>query len=195
MKGSAMNDDLVKHLRECANGMRTFMNERGDYGMADTAADRIEALQDALAHAEAERDEMKRRRDEWRSKAEGFDTIRHALRQKVGAPWPPNLSRTLWAALAADEKKRADDAEAERDGLAKSLMDKFDEMERLIGNFDKLRAEMERLKGDFDKLLAERDGAYALKLLMRAKVDEMRQRQGMRPIEWKPIRETRNASA
>jgi uncharacterized protein YigA (DUF484 family) len=56
MKGSAMNDDLVKHLRECANGMRTFMNERGDYGMADTAADRIEALQAALAQAEAERD-------------------------------------------------------------------------------------------------------------------------------------------
>jgi hypothetical protein len=39
-------------------------------------------------------------------------------------------------------------AEAERDGLAKSLLGKFDEMERLIG--------------DSDKLLAERDGAYAL---------------------------------
>jgi hypothetical protein len=35
----------------------------------------------------------------------------------------------------------------------------------------------------------------AQKLLMRARVDEMRQRQGMRPIEWKPIRETRNAAA
>jgi len=73
------------------------------------------ALREALEKAVAERDEARRRRDAWKAKAEDYDTIRNALREKVGAPWPPNLSRGMWAALAADEKKRADDAEAERD--------------------------------------------------------------------------------
>lgn len=65
--------------------------------------------------AEAERDEARRRRDEWRKKAEGYDDVRRALREKVGDPWPPHMSRILWAGIAADEKKRADEAEAERD--------------------------------------------------------------------------------
>jgi hypothetical protein len=76
---------------------------------------------DAQAALDAERAEvaeMTRRRDEWRRKAEGYDAVRKALREKVGAPWPPNLSRALWAGLAADEKKRADDAEAEVERLA-----------------------------------------------------------------------------
>lgn len=60
----------------------------------------------------AERDEARRRRDEWRKKAEGYDAVRLALREKVGYPWPPHMSRVLWAGIAADEKKRADDAEA-----------------------------------------------------------------------------------
>ncbi len=63
----------------------------------------IERLQAQLA-------EMTRRRDEWQKKADGFDEIRLALREKVGRPWPPSLSRALWAGIAADEKKRADDA-------------------------------------------------------------------------------------
>ena len=79
--------------------------------MADKHDSRIEALEAKLA-------EMTRRRDEWRKKAEGYDEVRVALREKVGAPWPPNLSRALWAGIAADEKKRADDAEAK---LAKAV--------------------------------------------------------------------------
>jgi hypothetical protein len=55
---------------------------------------------------------MTRRRDEWRKKAEGYDAVRRALREKVGSPWPPSMSRLLWAGIAADEKQRADDAEA-----------------------------------------------------------------------------------
>jgi hypothetical protein len=62
--------------------------------------------------AEAERDEARRRRDEWKKKAEGFDAVCTALREKVGAPWPPHLSRVMWAGLAAAEKARADRAEA-----------------------------------------------------------------------------------
>lgn len=57
--------------------------------------------------------EMTRRRDAWQAKAEGYDAVRLALREKVGTPWPPNMSRLLWAGIAADEKKRADDAEAD----------------------------------------------------------------------------------
>lgn len=71
----------------------------------------LEAAQARVGELEAERDEARRRRDEWRKKAEGYDEVRLALREKVGAPWPPNLSRALWAGIAADEKKRADDAE------------------------------------------------------------------------------------
>jgi hypothetical protein len=77
-----------------------------EYIRADIAAARIAAL-------EAERDEALRRRDAWRAKAEGYDAVRLALREKVGAPWPQSLSRLMWAGIAADEKRRADDAEAE----------------------------------------------------------------------------------
>ncbi|SHE78690.1 hypothetical protein SAMN05444339_10260 [Loktanella atrilutea] len=70
-----------------------------------------------------ERDEAYRRRDAWRAKAEGYDDVRLALREKVGAPWPPNLSRLMWAGLAADEKKRADDAGAENTRLRNLLFD------------------------------------------------------------------------
>lgn len=71
---------------------------------------------------EQERDEAIRRRDAWKAKAEGYDAVRKALREKVGAPWPPNLSRALWAGIAADEKKRADDAEAKLEELRQALL-------------------------------------------------------------------------
>lgn len=73
----------------------------------------IQALKDRISVLERERDEAYRRRDEWKKKAEGYDAVRRALREKVGSPWPPNLSRALWAGIAADEKKRADDARRE----------------------------------------------------------------------------------
>lgn len=66
-----------------------------------------------VAEKDAEVAEMTRRRNEWRKKAEGYDAVRLALREKVGSPWPPHMSRILWAGIAADEKKRADDADAE----------------------------------------------------------------------------------
>lgn len=70
------------------------------------------ALRAQAAKDKAEIAEARRRRDEWRKKAEGYDAVCLALREKVGAPWPPHLSRVMWAGLAAAEKKRADDAEA-----------------------------------------------------------------------------------
>lgn len=78
----------------------------------------IARLTAELAEAREALAEMTRRRDAWRGKAEGYDAVRLALREKVGAPWPPHLSRALWAGLAADEKKRADDAE---DALAQII--------------------------------------------------------------------------
>ena len=99
-----MSDDLVKRLRFCAHIHPQFGNPENGKLFAEAAA-RIEALEAAL-------EEMTRRRDEWRKKAEGYDAVRLALREKVGTPWPPNMSRVLWAGIAADEKRRADDAEA-----------------------------------------------------------------------------------
>lgn len=92
-----------------------------------------EATQARAEAAEKALDEMTRRRDEWRKKAEGYDAVRLALREKVGTPWPPNMSRLLWAGIAADEKKRADDAEAEVARLREAL---GDAMRRLGGGCD-----------------------------------------------------------
>lgn len=86
--------------------------------------DRIVAEKDAeVARLKAERDEALRRRDEWRAKAEGYDAVRLALREKVGTPWPPHMSRLLWAGIAADEKKRADDAASEIERLHAAARD------------------------------------------------------------------------
>lgn len=40
--------DLVATLRDCANGMGDFKNDRGDFGLCDDAADEIERLRMAL---------------------------------------------------------------------------------------------------------------------------------------------------
>ena len=98
-----MADDLKEELRLI--GCHANGDARCTCNIGQDAADRIERLEAALS-------EMTRRRDQWRKKAEGFDAVRLALREKVGTPWPPHMSRLLWAGIAADEKKRADDAEA-----------------------------------------------------------------------------------
>jgi hypothetical protein len=46
-----MNDDLVTRLRDCANGFGNFKNDLGDFGLCDTAANRIEELEAKLAKA------------------------------------------------------------------------------------------------------------------------------------------------
>ena len=38
-------DNVVERLRACANGVATFANELGDYGICDTAAALLTALQ------------------------------------------------------------------------------------------------------------------------------------------------------
>ena len=98
-----MADDLKEELRLI--GCHANGDARCTCNIGQDAAARIERLEAALS-------EMTRRRDEWRKKAEGFDAVRLALREKVGTPWPPHMSRLLWAGIAADEKKRADGAEA-----------------------------------------------------------------------------------
>ena len=105
----------------------TGMREQRDKALAER-----DALKDQLAKAIQERDEMKRRRDAWREKAEGYDEVRRALREKVGTPWPPNLSRALWAGLAADQKKRADDLEAELNKAVNALVKCRDEIDQYI---------------------------------------------------------------
>ena len=39
-----MSDDLIKRLRDCANGIGSFKSWQGDYGICDDAADIIEQL-------------------------------------------------------------------------------------------------------------------------------------------------------
>ncbi|MBC7282621.1 hypothetical protein [Hoeflea sp.] len=73
-------------------------------------ADLYEALLDRVVELECKMSEARRRRDEWKKKAEGYDAVCMALREKVGAPWPANMSRIMWAGIAAAEKRRADKA-------------------------------------------------------------------------------------
>ena len=102
------------------------------------------ALENALA-------EMTRRRDEWRAKAEGYDAVRLALRDaiagKFGEDGPRTMSRIMWAGVAADEKKRADDAEAEVARLTA-------ERDAAVAASQKLAAENARLV-DFVSELAD----------------------------------------
>ena len=101
-------DSFVHWRKEADDRSEQLAAARQDAEEAKAYADELEK----------ERYEATRRRDAWKAKAEGYDAVRKALREKVGAPWPPNLSRALWAGIAADEKKRADDAEAK---LAKAV--------------------------------------------------------------------------
>lgn len=114
----------------CVRGTGILSAIRADAALiaaAPTLAAEWQKEKDRADRLESERDEALRRRDEWRRKAEGFDDVRKALREKIGEPWPPTMSRALWAGIAADQKKRADDAEAERDRLREAL----EEIERL----------------------------------------------------------------
>jgi len=110
-----MDETLQDHMRAMADDVDEQTDLRFQPIFPSTLrkwADALDAAEVRIAELEAERDEARRRRDEWRKKAEGYDEVRQALREKVGTPWPPHLSRVLWAGIAADEKKRADDAEA-----------------------------------------------------------------------------------
>ena len=47
-----MSDDLVKRARDCANGLGCTKTERGDLGIFDDLADRIEELKKACDEEE-----------------------------------------------------------------------------------------------------------------------------------------------
>lgn len=123
-----MSNDLVKQaIAELQDVVRCRCHEaykgRGlqDPSCECDSADAVKVVANCIEELEAELVEARRRRDAWRAKAEGYDEVRLALREKVGAPWPPNLSRILWAGIAADERRRADDAEAEVERLREVL--------------------------------------------------------------------------
>lgn len=73
----------------------------------------------ALDRGGSDLTEMTRRRDEWKAKADGYDKVRLALRDaiagKFGEDDPRTMSRVIWAGVAADHKKRADDLQAALD--------------------------------------------------------------------------------
>lgn len=124
-KGSKMTDRVD---REAVERLARDADE-GELSYDDPVGSVLRALLAERDALKAELAEARRRRDAWKSKAEGYDEVRLALREKVGTPWPPNMSRILWAAIAADEKKRADDAEAERD----RLRDENQKLHHLLG--------------------------------------------------------------
>jgi hypothetical protein len=122
--GIACRDDTIRLQDEQIASLRTQLAQQQEDEaemLAIVHMQGVASRDDEVRELKAQLKEMTRRRDEWRKRAEGFDAIRHALREKVGAPWPPNLSRALWAALAADEKKRADDAEAQLAGAREAM--------------------------------------------------------------------------
>ena len=118
--------DFIRYWGDTPRTIADAWNTRADLPDACIAdlQSNLREMTRLWSEAAAERDEARRRRDEWRKKAEGYDEVRLALREKVGAPWPPNMSRLMWAGIAADEKTRADDAEAK---LAKAV----DALERI----------------------------------------------------------------
>lgn len=55
-----ISDDLVNRARDCANGVGDFKTDRGDFGLLDDLADRIEKLEGQLAEAHALFDKINR---------------------------------------------------------------------------------------------------------------------------------------
>lgn len=41
-------DEVIERLRVCANGLGSFKDERGDFGLCDTAADLLAVFKEAL---------------------------------------------------------------------------------------------------------------------------------------------------
>lgn len=78
------------------------------WGKADRARMDAEAK---LAEVEKERDEARRRRDEWKAKAEGYDELSAAVRAKIKAE-PATMSRVLLKAALIEADRRAETAEA-----------------------------------------------------------------------------------
>lgn len=118
------------------SGMR--VSRRGEYVRYSDYA----ALLARAEAAEAERDEARRRRDEWRKKAAGIEAMERALREKIGNPPPPQMSRFLWAGLAAAETRRADAAEAQlREARMQAISDDAQEQMNLEAAHAKGREE------------------------------------------------------
>lgn len=111
-------EGLMKLLRDLRTKSAVGPGNMIVHMVMDEAWEAINTLRVALDAAEADITEMTRRRDEWRAKADGYDAVRLALRDaiagKFGEEGPLKMSRILWAGVAADEKKRADDAEADK---------------------------------------------------------------------------------
>lgn len=124
----------------------------------------IQAQAAEIARLRAERAEATRRRDEWRAKAEGYDAVRLALRDavagKFGEDGPRTMSRVMWAGVAADEKKRADDAEAENARLRAELDEAQSTMQ---GQLNEYLAALGQQAEALDKaVMAERSACSAM---------------------------------
>lgn len=165
----AADDLVVMLLSVCVDYDGSSIPDGGEprvflsCGEIRQAAARIRSLEEQVKDA-------RRRRDAWRKKAEGYDAVCLALREKVGSPWPPHMSRLLWAGIAAAEKTRADRAEAQRDeavGLHGELLSAAASVFNKLNNgryatrgelSDKLRGPIDRSQAFFDSLKEGRHG-------------------------------------
>ena len=82
-----MSDDLVKRARDCANGIGSFKSDKGDLGLLDDLADRIEALEAALIEADA------------------LDRVmEHQIKRTPFTPAPNGISVTLSLQQISDQR-------------------------------------------------------------------------------------------
>lgn len=193
-------------IYDCANQLMGYVGPDTEPNLAQfliregksatALADALVQAQSLIAELRGEMDEARRRRDEWRKKAEGYDEVRLALREKVGAPWPPNMSRILWAGIAAAERTRAETAEAEVKRLTEannalmsertSLIEtKREQIKRLTEENEGLRKELDTpLTHDIgvlvpvQKLRAAEARIKALEEIVKCALDEYETREG-----------------
>lgn len=103
-----MSYDLIKRLRDCANGIGSFKSQQGDYGLCDEAADRIEqleginkelTLQLLAAHGQAA--------DALDKLAKAMEALRSVDNEYTDIQWGPELTsiKQVRAALAELEAK------------------------------------------------------------------------------------------
>ena len=99
-------DDLVKRAKDAMVDHNAFVADQGgkilSHGLMPELVARIEAL-------ERERDEARRRRDEWKAKAEGYDELAAAVRAKIKDE-PITMSRLLLRAALIEANRRAEAA-------------------------------------------------------------------------------------
>lgn len=95
--------ETIALLRQVANGLGSLKNERGDYGLADTAADEIEALRARLEKAEAERDVHRDISCDATIRAHGWMVAHDKLKAGLPYEFPKPADKDVALAIARND--------------------------------------------------------------------------------------------